>query len=259
MSGFTLKVIALVAMLMDHIIKSGVLPQGMLMERFGLSMMASYYLIHGFEWVGRIAFPIFAYMIAEGCRKTKNISRYIARLLLFGVVSEIPFDLALHPVNVFSGTGRLYITAFRHMNIGFTLALGATAIALYRKSRDANRPMPQALIAPALCILAGGLLAVDYSWFGVLLVLAAYLPGTKGRRLLAMAAVLTVLYLGYASIWFRNFSVNNVVELLSAFAGLLLIALYDGRRGREHKWLFYVFYPLHLSLLFLLRLLLRGL
>ena len=152
----------------------------------------------------------------------------------------------------------LRITAFSHLNIFFTLALGAIAIACYQNYKKENKPVLLTFLPPALYVIAGGLLDVDHSWFGVLLIIAAYIPVVKGKRLLAMSAVLILLHIGYASFWFQSFSKDHVIALFASFIGLLLLLLYNSKRGPKLKWLFYVFYPAHLIILTILRWVIMG-
>jgi len=109
MTAFLLKIIASITMLLDHtqVVFPSVFP---------------FYL----RYIGRIAFPVYAYMIAQGCRRTRNIGKYLFRLGIFALVSEIPFDLAFRKeINFLSDT-----------NIFYTLFLGTACIAIYKKLRE---------------------------------------------------------------------------------------------------------------------------
>lgn len=247
MTGFTLKLIALVSMLIDHILKSGIVSQGYLMEWFHLDIPASAAILNVLEPIGRLAFPIFAYMIAEGMRHTRSRTRYILQLLIFGLISEWPFDMAFSPIVSFPELLTRLFTPLTNLNIFFTLALGALGIELYERLKP--RSPKFALIPPALCALTGLILNVDYSIFGVLLIYAAYFPKKKAYCLPGMACVLAVLYLGYASSWFTAFGAHCVREFAASCLSLVLLALYNGKRGRKIKWLFYAFYPAHLAIL----------
>ena len=247
MTGFALKIIALISMLIDHICKSGVVNQTYLMEWFQLDIPASAALLHAIEAIGRLAFPIFAFLIAEGLRHTRSRKRYILQMLIFGLISEIPFDMALSPILSAPGQWRLFFTPLTNLNIFFTLALGALGVHLYEKLR--SRSPKLAVLPPVLCALAGLVLATDYSVFGVLLIYAACFPQRKAHRLAAMAAVLALLYLGYASYWFTSFGTHCIREFAASCGALCLLAFYNGQRGPKIKWLFYAFYPAHLIVL----------
>jgi hypothetical protein len=138
LTAFVLKIIVSVCMLLDHIYAA-------------LPVNAPIV----FNWIGRIAFPIYAYMIAQGCKHTKNINKYLLRLGVFALISEIPFDMAFHqryidvvtgepePINFLSGT-----------NVFFTLFLGAACIALYEKLKTKKRPWLVFLPLPVLAAAA---------------------------------------------------------------------------------------------------------
>ena len=247
MTGFALKIIALVSMLIDHILTSGVVNQGYLMEWFHLDIPSSAAILNIIQPVGRLAFPIFAYMIAEGMRHTRSRTRYILQLLLFGLISECGFDMAFSPILSVPGQWMRLFTPLINLNIFFTLALGALGIKLYERTKVKFQKI--ALIFPALCAIAALILNTDYSLFGVLLIYAAYFPKGKASRLLSMSAVLAVLYLGYSFYWFTSFSSGCIVDFVAACLSLGLLALYNGKRGRKIKWLFYAFYPAHLMIL----------
>ncbi len=247
MTGFALKLIALISMLIDHILKSGVVSQWYLMEWFNLDIPTSAVILNFITPIGRLAFPIFAYMIAEGMRHTRSRKRYILQMLIFGLISEWPFDMALSPTLAAPDAWLRLFTPLTNLNIFFTLALGALGIELYERLKTHSPKL--ALLPPALCALAGLILAADYFIFGVLLIFAAYFPEKKTHRLLSMACVLAALYLGYGSFWFTAFGTHCLWDFAASCLSLFLLALYNGKRGKNLKWLFYAFYPAHLLIL----------
>jgi len=181
-----------------------------------------------FRWIGRIAFPIFAYMIAQGCVHTRDIRKYLLRLGALAVISEFPFRWAFGiPWNVF-----------------FTLFLGAAAVALYRRSK-ANVPGMAAIAVLPAMILAEWF-QTDYGGFGVLLIFLLYLanPDRKVARGLILTAGMAYLY---------GFKIGNWPMLLCSLIAVLLVTLYTGRQGPKVKWAFYVFYPAHILLLAVIR------
>ena len=112
LSSFALKCIALITMIIDHV-GAILYPEARVLRI-----------------IGRIAFPIYAFLVAEGFYHTKNVKKYMLRLLLFALVSEIPFDLAL--------TGQ--ILEFGHQNVFFTLFAGLLLMELYsRQTSSAGR------------------------------------------------------------------------------------------------------------------------
>lgn len=245
MSGFVLKLIALFSMLLDHTLK--VLPcQTILMETFGMSQSGSYWLLTWISPLGRLAFPIFAFLVAEGCRHTRSLQNYVGRLLLFSLISEIPFRLCFLwlPLNQ-----ALSLWPPRLSNVFFTLALGALACFACKALREKNHPVLAYLVVLPIAALAGPL-QTDYQSWGVLAVFLAYaLPGLP--RLLGLALVMSDLYLRYVPWNGMEFLFNTTVFLDwgLAMAAIVLLALYNGQRGKPLKWLFYIAYPAHLSLL----------
>ncbi|MBQ8953822.1 MAG: hypothetical protein IJ048_06870 [Clostridia bacterium] len=251
MTSFALKIIAVLSMLLDHLFQSDLLGQKQLMDWFGLSMASSYRLVMIVEPLGRLAFPIYAFFIAEGCRRTRSQARYILRLLLFGVISEFPYDVAFNPVGQpWYGA----FTPFSHLNVFFTLALGAAGIALYERLRGAGKAWYLACLPAVACAVIAELLRADYLIFGPMMIYAAYFPSSKGRRLAAMAGVNALIYLGYYTVWFAYWDISAPIYLAASWAALGLLAFYNGRRGPKLKWLFYAVYPVHLALYMLLKL-----
>ncbi|GHV38454.1 hypothetical protein FACS189490_00420 [Clostridia bacterium] len=113
MTAFVLKIIASVCMLLDHI--------GAEFPSAGMPWL---------RWVGRIAFPIYAYMIAQGCKHTKNINKYLLRLGVFALISEIPFDIAFQSPKILDGALSLNINFFNDTNVFYSLFFGAATIAV---------------------------------------------------------------------------------------------------------------------------------
>ncbi|MDU6263671.1 MAG: TraX family protein [Anaerocolumna aminovalerica] len=113
MTSFIIKIIASICMLLDHF--------GTIFPAFGVSEI--------FRLIGRISLPIYAYMIAQGCRYTKNIDKYILRLGVFAIISEIPYDLTFYNYlgNQFT------VNYFNDTNVFYTLFLGASCITIYEK------------------------------------------------------------------------------------------------------------------------------
>lgn len=248
MSAFVLKLIALFSMLLDHVLK--VLPvQNILTGVFGMSLEGSYLLLEIVTPLGRLAFPIFAFFIAEGCRHTHSPGRYVGRLLLFGVISEIPFRLALLRMPV---SGALSLWPPRLSNVFFTLAFGALACFACQALKKQGYGALAVLPALALALLAE-FLHTDYGAAGVLAIFLAYALPEKLPRLLGLAGIFSVLYLLWApwnGIELRLFSSPSyLLNWAAAMLALTLLYFYNGRRGKPLKWTFYIFYPAHLSLL----------
>lgn len=213
MSGSTLKLIALGSMLVDHLAASKVLEK----------LCRSAALYEFCRAVGRIAFPLFCFLLVEGFVYTRNRKAYLARLFLFALLSEIPFDLA------FFGTP-CHLTA---QNVFFTLFLGFLTLCGVEKLRE--RGHVRWVWIPMLSgILAASLLQTDYGGFGVILILIFYWFREKP--------------------WQRNLiSGCACLGEPAAIVSLLPIQFYNGTRGISLKYIFYLFYPLHLLLFVVIR------
>ena len=209
------------------------------------------------EWLtclGRLAFPIFAFMIAEGYTHTHDLRRYMKRLLVGAILSEIPFNLMY-------GGSLLYPF---HQNVLWTFLLSLLLIALIEKCRRRFKPVPAALLSAGIAMLGfvlGYALMVDYYGCGVLTVLAFYFFRGRSwqKRLLQLACLylLNVELLGgycyIVPLFGREF---ELVQQGFALLALVPIWLYQGRRGFHNKtfqYFCYAFYPIHLLLLLLIR------
>lgn len=206
---FTLKCIAITSMLIDHI---------------------GAVLFPWCEWlriVGRLAFPIFAYLLVEGFFYTKDVKKYMSRLAIFALISEIPFDLA------FNGA----IIEFSHQNVFFTLLFGMWMMYLMIQTPSKVR---QALIMLAACLIAD-YLCTDYGSWGILMILAFY--GFRDKK----AVKFTLIVLLNILMWQMGY-------LTQQFAGFAVIplAFHNKELGPKMKMFFYVFYPAHLLILFLI-------
>lgn len=199
--------------------------------------------------VGRLAFPIFAFQTAQGYRHTRNFKRYCLRLLLFGLVSEIPFDLMI------SGDIRYPF----HQNVMFTLLLGLLVIRQLdglRAEQHVGARLARLGIL-TLILLVGVLLLADYGLLGVMTVVVFDLfRGKKLPQLLAMAAIHIF---GYSSQTIPLFG-GAVRFPLQGFAVLALIPiwLYNGEKGpggKGFQYAAYAFYPAHMLLLALTQIL----
>ena len=249
MTQFTLKLIALLAMLLDHTAKV-VLHTGVLAPWAG---MENEMLIRNAMMIlGRLAFPIFAWFVAEGCRKTTNLGKYILRLLVFAVLSEVPFQLCFYGA---------YPNGLRlgcH-NVMFTLllAVGAVYLGIWLERRSVPKAAAQWITACA-AILLGWVLRTDYNAWGVALVLGLYYMQEQKGRLIFLSAWITVFQLiwhgwdGAGFVWLSRSGSIQLLYWIGAMFSVPLLMTYDGKRGRRSKWLFYGFYPVHLLILFLI-------
>lgn len=209
--------------------------------------------VPGNDWltyIGRMTFPIFAFMISEGFIHTSNLKKYIFRLLGFALISEIPF-------NLFYGGSWFYPY---HQNVLFTLLLGLLAISLIdkaKKKRDVKTTVKTVLLLFLLGI-ASFISFVDYGFWGFLTVVMFYLfrkfPFAWLAQLIAMLLMNLILFEGQ-TVPVELF--GNTYHLATqgyAVFSLIPIWLYGGRKGKSSKALqysFYAFYPLHMLIIYL--------
>jgi ABC-type amino acid transport system permease subunit len=226
-SGSTLKWIAIISMAIDHI-GAGILEAGLL-NAWGTSPLGNFF---GAYWqqiyqidqvlrkIGRPAFPIFCFLLVEGFLHTHDVKKYAIRLGLFALISEIPFDLLLFlkPVD------------WSHQNVFFTLLLGLLAIWFIDSHGETVLVRIAAL---GVGMLLGELLRTDYGAFGVGLILVLYVLRKNRFWQCILGALLCV--------W----------EYTAPIA-FLFIWFYNGERGRQPKWFFYWFYPVHLFCYYIL-------
>ena len=220
LSGSGLKLVAIITMLIDHsAICCKPLLGKYLFTLFSIRF-TPYILLRG---VGRIAFPIFCFQLTEGFRHTRSRARYLLSLLVFALISE-PFYRLFN-------TGTLQ---HDHMNVFFTLALGFLGI--WALSEFKNRPFVMSLAVLGLGVVSMQLKA-DYGWKGYLLILMTY--ALAEQPLLQMFAGVTLLGWPGGVVFAYPF-----------------MNLYNGQRGFVRspvlKYAFYVFYPAHLCVLWLI-------
>ena len=226
-SGSVLKWIAIAVMLLDH--AGACLLEVFVLDLHGESPLAGqigdlyfwYELDMVLRSIGRIAFPIFCFLLVEGAVHTRSPKKYLLRLALFAAVSEVPFDLALHNQAFYWGS----------QNVFFTLLLGLLVILVFQRYPAEGWKGMLALAALAAAAELGG---TDYGAIGVGMIAAMYLLRERPLAMSILSLALLVLL--------------NRQELCSIPA-FLAMALYNGKRGRQPKYFFYVFYPVHLLLL----------
>lgn len=237
LSGSTLKIFAMVFMLIDHIavvlIQNGyfgdVLAEATDIEDMQAAISA---LPHGdqlfalyslMRLVGRMAFPIFCFLLAEGFTHTRSPLKYVMGLGIFALVSEVPFDLANH------GS----FLEFSSQNVFFTLFLGA--LALYGIEYAVSKEWSKATYLLAFIVPAAlaFFLKTDYGMYGVAFVVILYMMRTDRKN-----QTLSGIILGFFQI--------------TAALAFLPLWFYNGKRGLKLKWAFYLFYPAHLLALYLI-------
>lgn len=267
MSAFWVKMIAIVAMLLDHTAK--IIRQDVLVPLFfGCSIRdASAEMLHftfdklgWMEVVGRIAFPLFAFQIAVGAEKTRSMPRYLGRLLLFALISEPLYYIAFSWRELSVRDFLDSLCALNFTNVFFTLFLGALAIYAYQllQKQFPKRAWIPFLPVFLLILFVSGYVDCDYGMAGVLLIVCLYLAKTKKAKMLVIVLWSLWLYLldqafnGHGFVW-NQVSGMRVGYALGAAAACVPVLLYNGQRGKSWKWFFYIFYPAHLAVLLLIR------
>jgi hypothetical protein len=202
LSGSTLKIIAMICMFIDHI---------------AIVLVNNNFFMRS---IGRIAFPIFCFLLVQGFIYTSNVKKYALRLGGFALLSEIPFDLAL--------SNKMF--DFSSQNVYFTLLIGLLILVGIEHFKDDQTNRNLSILGGCL---AAVILRVDYSLPGILLIVFLYQFRFQwiGRQ------IIIVIF---------NLVLRQPIGILSAF----ILQLYNGERGYQLKYVFYAFYPLHLLILY---------
>ncbi len=224
MSVFGLKVIAIVTMVIDHV---------------GLYFFPQ---VLVFRMIGRLAFPLFAYLIANGAVHTHNIKNYFLRLFVFAFISQVPYYL----VNKISGAENW------GLNIFFTLAGGLLVIISINKFRNFFNWLPILV----LTMFIARTFSFDYGMMGILSIVAFYIFREKFLFLFITQALLFLspyifFFLGFFGKDLSTLGLVNIVQPL-ALLSLLFIDIYNQERGIGIKYFFYIFYPIQYLIFYLL-------
>ena len=232
-TGSTLKWIAMGTMVVDH------LAAVVLMPAYGISFNGSFdlagalagggigLLCYVMRLIGRLAFPIFCFLLVEGLIHTHSRPRYLRNLVLLAIASEMPFDLCL----------RGELVAVDVQNTIWTLVLGFLLCVVIDDCAQAFAPTPALVLkcaAVPIFMALAMLLGTDYDAFGVALIMLLYLLRNNRREQCA--------YGGFVCLY-----------ELSAPLAFVPIYFYNGERGRQNKWFFYIIYPTHLLFLYAIR------
>lgn len=220
-NGAQLKYIAFASMFIDHFNKAIITP-----FLTGTGPMVIITTI--FDILGRIAFPIFAFMVVEGFFKTKSQWKYLRNLLIFAVISEIPYDMfqSAEFVNTWS------------QNILWGLALGLFTIMVIDKLKDYIKKRPLWIFVSILIVvlssLGSMLISSDYEYYAIIIIYLYYLFYDK--RLLA-----------------SGLSYLVIIKEIYAILGFATVLFYNGEKGKQNKIFNYLFYPVHLLIFGIIR------
>ncbi|MBR2366432.1 MAG: conjugal transfer protein TraX [Oscillospiraceae bacterium] len=236
-TSFSLHVMAMLFMLCDHLWAT---------------------VVPGNDWmncIGRLAFPIYAFLIVEGYFHTRSLKKYVSRLLLAAVLSEIPFNLMV--------SGSVFFPMYQNVLWTFLLAIGL----IHWNESVKGKALPVRLLVGAAVVGAayiGGTLAfADYHSAGILTVLVFYVfRGKTWRRrlgqLLCLGYINFGMFGGFAYVIPVFGQTLSVARQGFAVLALIPIWLYRGKqglRGKALQYTYYAFYPVHLLVLGLLRVL----
>lgn len=236
-----LKIIACVTMLLDHIGAIFVNDLFYAAVEAGSGAGTLLQLEELLRSVGRLAYPIYCFLLAEGAVHTRDSRRYTLRLLFTAVLSEAPFDLAFY--------GEF---TWRHQNVMVTLLLGFLML-------EAMKRCPRIFVKLLLIVpfaYAAELLNTDYGADGILVIALFALTRELPRRwiwqVLGLWCIFSPFHLMIVN-WIGGISITT--QELAALA-VVPISFYDGRKATNKKavqWAFYLFYPTHLLVLYLIR------
>ena len=247
-SSAVLKNIAVVTMLIDHI--GAVIIARLLIRNSMYGSMVSqeaynvwkgqydslYGIYMAMRIIGRFAFPIYCFLLVEGFQRTHDVKKYLGRMFLFALLSEVPFDLAL--------SGKVWNAEYQ--NVFFTLFLGLLVITglQFAEQHFSGTQIWKTLLRiglDAVIILSGCALALflktDYSFKGILAIVVLYLFRNRKKSQIWAGVIIFLLMDG--------------LEMIAALS-FLLIRFYNGTRGKQNKYFFYFFYPVHLLVLWLI-------
>jgi hypothetical protein len=224
MDTFKLKIIACLIMLIDHT---------------GAVFFPQHFYL---RLIGRLSFPIFAFLIATGYSFTHDLKNYMLRLLIFGCISQAPFYYAFNEVSSEIG-----------LNIFFTLFLGLFSIYIYEKYKNF-----WGIFLVILTSISAQLLNTDYGFYGVLLIFLFYIFRENLWAAFLSIISLNGIYMIYTYVYIYNYyavipaPTVRIFNQCYSLLALPIIFMYNGKSGRKLKLAFYIFYPLHLTIIYLI-------
>lgn len=220
MTSFILKIIGVITMLFDHVGDA-------IIGKFSFCNL-----------IGRIAFPIFAFQAVQGYIYTKDFKKHMLKLFIFACISQIPFMLFLST----------FTEEILTLNIFFTLFLGLLALFVYDKCK--NKVL--GFLFVILTSIIAYFIHVDYGTFGILLMFCFYFFKDKKGSMAITTIVLCFLrfvpdIIATPVLWYIYIQCAIFTAL-----SLIFILFYNKKEGPKAKYFFYIFYPLHLLILYFL-------
>lgn len=221
MSSFILKIIACITMFIDHL--KYIIPGQPL-------FMAA---------IGRLAFPIFSFQLVEGYSHTKNVKKYLLRLLIFALIAQIPYSMYFQTTT---------------LNTLFTLFLGILGIYVYEYFKS-NKFIGFTFILSLMTLAE--IIQTDYTYYGVGIIFIFHiLKDKKILKTIAFSLFTILFFIIYTKAYLLGTNILQVLTntgfmtlLLCTIAGIIPCLLYNEKQGPKIKYIFYLFYPLHIILL----------
>lgn len=226
MTSSVLKLIAMITMVIDHV---------------GIVFFPQYPV---FRMIGRLSFPIFAFLISEGFYYTKNLKKYILRMTVFAVLTE--------PIYMLFSIGRIEFSFSNNHNVLFSFVLALLLLYFVKSGIDKKGKLWFLWFVPAIAGLAvADLLYFSYGSYGMLMIIAFYLIKRANLNSSTQKNILITLALAATTTLYCLIN-NNTFQATAVFAAIPLW-FYNGKKGfKMPKYLFYIFYPAHLLVLFLI-------
>lgn len=226
MTVFILKIIACISMILDHV-------------KYAIPSTRCFATIY----LGRLAFPIFAFLISEGFFYTHDRLKYMFRILIFAIISQIPFYFFLN---------NLVLHSKVEFNVLFTFEfalIGLYSLEYFKKA-EMNKILKFLIVTIVMVSILNlsYVLHTDYGWYGIALVWIFYIFREKKLLYTFSFVVLNILYYLYLGLEFN--APKEFLPITFSLSSLIFILLYNGKEGKKLKYFFYVFYPLHFIILY---------
>ena len=249
LTAYQLKIIAIIAMVINHLAHIVVLPQ-----IYSSSMSG---MLTAMNMIGKLTIPIMCFFVAEGYYHTHDLKKYLLRMFAFAAISQIPFYLFEHSLpSDFAG----FISDFTHFNVIFTLAMGLLALAVW-KSEKLHIVLKILLVAVIAFLTKNS----DWRIFAVLWILAFGIFRGDFRKQAAafiiLAAIRVFVYYiapGINPSLSVTLSIKTIISQSCTVVALIPLYFYNGQQGRKTKYGFYIFYPAHLLVLAIVKFIIMG-